>query len=70
MLYGSQYTKEHVPVTCIPISSFLCCVYVYINFILFLVTGLLSSAILKKLSDDASYVNDHALSIDLREHSR
>lgn len=35
-----------------------------------LMTGLLSSAILKKLSDDAYDVNEHSLSVDLREHSR
>lgn len=38
--------------------------------ILLLVTGLLSSAILKKLSDDAYEVKEHSLSIDLKEHSR
>lgn len=35
-----------------------------------LMTGLLSSAILQKLSDDADDVKEHSLSIDLREHSR
>lgn len=37
---------------------------------LLLVTGLLSSAILKKLSDDAYDVKEHSLSVDLRKHSR
>lgn len=35
-----------------------------------LMTGLLSSAILKKLSNDANDVNEYSLSNDLREHSR
>lgn len=36
----------------------------------FSVTGLLSSAILQKLSRDADEVEEHSLSISLREHSR
>lgn len=71
-MFGTPFLSHYYWVlvsNCDTISSLVNLIF-SISFCVFVVTGLVCSAILRKLSKKASNVKEQILSIDLEEHSK